>query len=695
MAMFLPGLGDFGLWEPWERTLADRAAALERGAQAGAERPGLALLLPALGMQLLGVSEQAARLPGALLAVATLLAVAWAGWSLFSRAAGNIAALVLVGTPLFVLQGRQLTSDMALLLASALALGGLGRLARAEGPRARGVSIAAAAAGLGLAALAGGVLVGVVVPALAFGAAWLLGGARSASPPFRRLAPVVALVGVALVLITLMTPYRAGQSSWLLGGTPVFGPSSRSFEAAFRLLGFGLFPWSALALFAVLSPLAALDEDPPPEARSRAFGVLLLVFSVVFGLAAATLQLHLVGQAKLAVLPALALLLGRWLGDPEAAPPVNRVLGLVVATGTLILTRDLWLSPEELFSVHLPAKITWPPGLSVRPWVLALGLVFAAALLARLLWPAGDPGPGRLPRLASRARRWAVPTLLLSAATFSLGIVLLVIPLLSRHFSQKRLHDTYRAMGGGGLALYRMPREGSGAFGQPPSGETTATSSAAELAERLRADPAQFALIPRTELPAVDEALADAGVPYAVADASSSRYLLLAARLPPGASDQNPLSEHRFRPRGAVSPPWDPPGRPIVARYDDAVELYGADFPASVRRPGSFPLTLYFRTLRRPPPGYKIFVHVEQPGARLHGDHPPLGGTLPIERWRPGDLLRDTHRVPVPLVTAPAGLYTIYVGFWPGGDTVRRLPVTAGLAHDGRDRVALGTIQVR
>ena len=46
-------------------------------------------------------------------------------------------------------------------------------------------------------------------------------------------------------------------------------------------------------------------------------------------------------------------------------------------------------------------------------------------------------------------------------------------------------------------------------------------------------------------------------------------------------------------------------------------------------------------------------------------------------------------------MTASAGLYTIYVGFWPGGNTVRRLPVTAGEAHDGRDRVALGTIRVQ
>jgi 4-amino-4-deoxy-L-arabinose transferase-like glycosyltransferase len=515
LGLFLPGLGRFGLWEPWERTLADQAAALDgvtAGTGAGAARPGLPLFLPAVGMRLLGISEGAARLPGALLAVATLLAVAWAGSSLFGRRAGLTAALVLAGIPLFVLQGRQLTSDMVLLFASTLVLGGLGRLASAEGPRERAVSILAGAAGLALAALAGGVLVGVAVPALAFGAAWLLGGARAAPPPLRRVAAVVAVTGVALAVIALVTPYRAGQSSWLLGGTPVLGPSSRSFEAAFRVLGFGLFPWSALALFAVMSPLATLDQDPPPEARPRAFAVLFLVFCVVFGLAAATLQLHLVGQAKLAVLPALALVLGRWLAEPEAAPPVNQVLGLVVAVGTLILTRDLSLAPEELFSVHLPAKIAWPPGLSVRPWLVALGLLSATALLVRLAWPAEVTGAGRWRRLASVARRWAAPALLASAVLFSAGIVHRVVPLLSRHLSQKRLHDTYRAMGGRGLALYRVAGAGSSAFGQPPAVPPIEAATVAELARALREDPARFALIPRTELAAVDGALADAGV---------------------------------------------------------------------------------------------------------------------------------------------------------------------------------------
>jgi 4-amino-4-deoxy-L-arabinose transferase-like glycosyltransferase len=142
LGLFLPGLGHFGLWEPWERTLADQAAALDgvtAGTGAGAARPGLPLFLPAVGMRLLGISEGAARLPGALLAVATLLAVAWAGSSLFGRRAGLTAALVLAGIPLFVLQGRQLTSDMALLFASTLVLGGLGRLA-ARRARASGRS---------------------------------------------------------------------------------------------------------------------------------------------------------------------------------------------------------------------------------------------------------------------------------------------------------------------------------------------------------------------------------------------------------------------------------------------------------------------------------------------------------------------------------------------------------------------------
>jgi hypothetical protein len=44
-------------------------------------------------------------------------------------------------------------------------------------------------------------------------------------------------------------------------------------------------------------------------------------------------------------------------------------------------------------------------------------------------------------------------------------------------------------------------------------------------------------------------------------------------------------------------------------------------------------------------------------------------------------------------MTTPAGSYTIYFGFWPGGEG-KRLKVMAG-PNDGVDRVRLGTIEIK
>jgi 4-amino-4-deoxy-L-arabinose transferase-like glycosyltransferase len=444
LALFLPGLGGFGLWEPWEKGVVDRAAV--SGSWLGP--PGSReVLLPALGIRLLGIGEASARLPGALLAAGTVLAVDWAAAVLYGARAGLMAALVLAAFPLFALQARQLAPDMPLLLAGALVLPALGRLGSLEPDRKRLLWAALAVAGMALAGWWGGFLVGVVPPCLAFGAAWFLAGLRLDTRGRRLLAVGITGVGAAFAVVALVTSYRVGQPSWLLGGAPVLGPSGRSFEAVFRLLGFGLYPWSALALFVVMAPLVALDEEPTAAERSRLFAVLLPGFAVVFGLACATLQLHLIGQARLAMLPAVALILGRWLAEPTPAAPANRVLGLVVVTGTLLLTRDLWHAPQELLSVHLPARIKWPPGLSIRALLVAVGLVFAAALLARFVF---DPTParsGRFPLLASRARRAAVPVLLACSVVLTAALVHGVVPTLSRHLSPGRLPQSYRPVG--------------------------------------------------------------------------------------------------------------------------------------------------------------------------------------------------------------------------------------------------------
>jgi len=47
----------------------------------------------------------------------------------------------------------------------------------------------------------------------------------------------------------------------------------------------------------------------------------------------------------------------------------------------------------------------------------------------------------------------------------------------------------------------------------------------------------------------------------------------------------------------------------------------------------------------------------------------------------------------VPLMTTPAGRYTLLIGFWPGGEG-KRLKITAG-HNDGGDRTQVGFIEIK
>ena len=58
-----------------------------------------------------------------------------------------------------------------------------------------------------------------------------------------------------------------------------------------------------------------------------------------------------------------------------------------------------------------------------------------------------------------------------------------------------------------------------------------------------------------------------------------------------------------------------------------------------------------------------------------------------------GAVFKAIGQVDVPLMTTPAGNYTVLVGFWPGGEG-KRLKVTQG-NHDGADRIRLGTIEIK
>jgi hypothetical protein len=769
--LVFPVLGSFGFWDPWELGIAERAREMVKadrltdttvGGRYGAEPP-LDLMLAALGIKIFGPAELGARFWNAVFAVLALLAVYWAGAGLFRKRAALLATLALGTMPLFFLQARQLTSDMPLVAGLALALGGLGRFAWPADGRRRWLDLAVGAAGMAIGTLSGGAMLGVALPALAVGGtvavAWTL-LPQAAPPEAPRLAGagvgpdvpaergfgrsllasksglvvlVVAVVGLAVLLLTLTQANVAGQYSLLLGGTPRGGTPPQKFEYLIRQLGFGVFPWSAIVVFALGRALVRLgDEQGERQGKEvrLAFCQLYLLVFAAFGFALATIFVLMTGDARFPALAALALALGAFLDEALEGERAEPVLGLLAGTGTMVVARDLFLAPEEIPSLHVLTKVKWPPQLRIGYGFLAVGFIVALGIYLGLatrgralgkvaLRELGDAGPLRrqLERWVVTLGRWGIEAAIVAAVLFAALSAFVLQPVLSRHYSFKPVLESYAryAKGDEALAKYRVEGHGTAFYADREMKDLPSQDSVVEF---LKQPKRAFALVSADELAALDAALKTAQVGYFVVDASSSRFLLLSNRLEAGEEEQNPLKKNVWmapRPPTAVptgeatgqatggvrydwqgqQPPWPPPRVPAVAEFGNSIELIGADYPPAVRRPAKVPLTLHFRVNQKPPAGYKIFVHFDAPGApRLLGDHAPLDGAFPTSHWLAGEYIRDLVEVDVPLMTTPPGKYTLLVGFWPGGEQ-RRLRITGGALGDGQDRARVGTIDIR
>ena len=435
------------------------------------------------------------------------------------------------------------------------------------------------------------------------------------------------------------------------------------------------------------------------------------------------------GEARFVALAPIALAIGTLLDEALEGRRAEPVLGLLVATGTMVVARDFVLTPEELVSVHTLAKVRWPPTVKFGPVFIAVGVLFAGGIYAGLatrgralgrvaLRDLGKAGPWRrrIEKSVVEVGRHGIQAAAATAVLFAFVLGHYLVPTLSKHLSFKPLLETYTrfAKHGEKIGRYKVEAQGAGFYSRR---EMTDLPTPDRVAAFLRGGERVFALVSATELAALDAALKGASVGYFVVDGSSSRFLLLSNRLEPGEKEENPLKKDVWMapqlPRVVAGEPgaagggeapqkmeWPDQPAPWKWRvstrtmFEDAIELVGADFPPSIRRPGSIPLTLYFRVLKKPKPGFRVFVHFDAPGEpRLLGDHALLNGAFPTDYWLPGEYIRDTYDVEVPLMTTPAGKYTVLMGFWPGGEG-KRLKITAG-HNDGGDRTQVGFIEIK
>ncbi len=128
-----------------------------------------------------------------------------------------------------------------------------------------------------------------------------------------------------------------------------------------------------------------------------------------------------------------------------------------------------------------------------------------------------------------------------------------------------------------------------------------------------------------------------------------------------------PFAEIFRVPAGAVA---QIDATPVQVRFADAVELiaYRAETIGD-----TLEVTLYWHSLAPMTMDYTVFVHVQSAGQMVGQlDSQPCAGTYPTTRWRPGEVVMEQRRLPLPAT----GAYGLYVGLYDLA-TMQRLPVTA------------------
>jgi hypothetical protein len=347
------------------------------------------------------------------------------------------------------------------------------------------------------------------------------------------------------------------------------------------------------------------------------------------------------------------------------------VAAALLLIAVCVLGTFAYAAPTRL---HFPTlALKWVRRLLYTP--LALALLLAVAQL--LFFGFARLGSFRF-----------VPLLVLGAATgvyASQGF----LPGLSEHFSPREVYASYNQLARPGelLGEYHVSGRAAAYYAK---GQVLECSNVSQLIDHLTGPGQRWAAFPSEELAEIDKAYRQrTGKHLILVDARSARVVLASSQPIAGKPDENYL-------RGAVrSVAPEKLQHPVSVNFDDRIELLGYELglphTGYVGAGETVTITWYFRVLRRIPSGYRMFVHIDGQGQRIHGDHDPVEGKYPVQLWEQGDVIVDMQKVDVPS-SYRGGEYTVLMGFY-SGDT--RLPIKQGPTDGDDNRARVGVLRIQ
>jgi len=333
------------------------------------EKPPLQYWATAAAFELFGERDWAARLWTALAALAGVVVTFYAGRRLFSPVAGALGALVLAGSPLYILLGQINTLDMGLafFLSAAMFAFALQRYY---------VFWAACA----LAVLSKG-LIGIILPLGTVGLYILLKRDWALMARMRPISGPLLFLAIAAPWFIAVS-IRNGEFAHFFFIQEHLQRFTTKMHGRYQpawyflpILAFGLAPW-LLPFFSSLFSCLRNILINKGEKRSDAVdpGLFLALWTVLvfafFSVSGSKLPSYI-----LPIFPALALLIGRWI---ELAQPRRLLAAQAALAGTTgVLIAVFSGSLQRISSREIPGISD-----SYAPWLVAAGVLLAAASVA-------------------------------------------------------------------------------------------------------------------------------------------------------------------------------------------------------------------------------------------------------------------------------------------------------------------------
>ncbi|HUS66818.1 MAG TPA: hypothetical protein VMZ28_19910 [Kofleriaceae bacterium] len=695
------------------------------------EEPRFTEQLVAAGVERGGYTELGARWPLALLGLIAVMAAYVLGARLGSARAGLVSALVMLSFPLLTLQSRQLTSEIGAVAGSALLFCGLAGLAlparweRIFGARGSDVrtfgllaiDVVVVAAGAVLSMRAAGLFLGLAPPLVGFGAGALayLAVERSREPssgPPMWAGLVALLAGAAALAVFFNQVYdwvEAGPGDrhlfgWTLEasrdavaglGEPWKdrGDVQTPFSALFEQIGFGLFPWIALAPIAL--GRFALGRDD--RAGAGWGGAVLFGWAAAAWIAGAIVT-RKVGPVMYPAIAAVAVAIGVWIDDlltRRAREPEHEesgslpVVALFVFCAAVVIAKDLATAPEELTSLTSGGTLVkMPEGSKLHHGVVLFGVLVGVAAGAGLFFWRGPYQlvVRRRRDLLQAIGRWGLHAAVALGVVFALFISQVWVPGLSARMSSRDVLAMYRELRKPGDELGIVGNLGSGPA-YYAGGDYEKLEGRKELVDFLKRPERVFALVRAAERCPLHKESTKKKLEYHVLDDANVQFLLLSNQLRAGERDLNRL------PKLVLSEPPADLGRKVSVMFEDQIELIGVKMPAQPPHDEKFQITFIYKVHKPVTKSWKVFVHIDGPGGHISGDHQPLDNICGLTTFRAGDVLLDTFTVD-PEGRTP-GRYRVHTGLFTGSaGNFTNMKITAG-NPDKDMRAPLGEITLR